>query len=369
MDIFGLTPIDSALAAWGLNCAQVLVDFLFKRTQVGLAALVIGFLGSLWQSAREGNLKHFVTFVFICLIGPLLFITPTRHEPAVKSAVEVYGSSSVSAKSIKDTQTNAHTMPLMLSFVGQAADMVSVGIVFLIDNSLSNDTHFLKNPFDPQKLALEANQIIHAPIADPDLKRDVDDFIYAVYLPSLIINKNDSGVFDHSEDLKNQLKNLMIPIEKIRILLNQLGSASNNMDDQIIKSIIRGQIDQHKSLLIWPFASILYSFFPYILGWANFCLYIFFPVLMLMIMVFRRLSLFLRYLEVFCWIKSWVLGAAIAYYMSMLMAHLQAQSSVSANWLWDYPYFVLLSVFLLCLMPVLTGILTRRLFQQVNHHL
>ena len=43
MDIFGLTPVDASLSAWGLNVAQSIIEFLFFRTHLGVVAFAIGF--------------------------------------------------------------------------------------------------------------------------------------------------------------------------------------------------------------------------------------------------------------------------------------------------------------------------------------
>ena len=396
MDVFGLTPIDSALAAWGLNCAQKLTAFLFTQTPVGIVGFAIGFLWSLWESVQENNFKHFVVFIFISLTGILLFITPQRQESSIKSAMEVYGTNSPSAQSLKNIQTNERHVPVLLSFVGQMADTVSIGAISVLDNALMNYPHFLNEPFGLQKLSLQANRIVHSPISDVHLKEDLDDFIYAHYLPSLNIYSNDpqhhvsdlhslwpgdAGIISNYSssgneqwnDLKKRLTHLIggsqAPWQQIKDVLAQMNAQDNNLDNHIIASMIQGQLYHADSSydFWWRWAGWVQALFPYMYGWGSFCLYVAFPVLMLALVVVRRMSLFLRYAEMFLWIKSWALTSAISYYISLMVARLQAQASSGANWFWDYPYYTVVASILLCLMPILTLTGIHHSFQVINN--
>ncbi|MBI3602717.1 MAG: hypothetical protein HY209_07495 [Candidatus Omnitrophica bacterium] len=395
MDIFGLTSIDTALATWGLNSAQKLTVFLFIQTPAGIAAFATGFLWSLWQSVQESNFKYFAVFIFISLTGILLLITPQRPEPAIKSAMEAYGTNSgITAKSLKDSQTNEHRMPVVLSFIGQMFDAMNIGAISIFDSTLTGNTRFLSNPFGLQKISLQANYIVNSSIADVRLKEDLDDFIYAHYLPSLMMYKNDAsslsdfyslwpghtkilGYYSSNErsqwdDLKSRLTRLINdpqgPWPKIKNILKQMNTQNDNLDDQIMASIIQGQ-SHHSTGRWWLYwTGWVQTFFPYIYGAGNFCLYAGFPMLMLAMMIMRRMSLFLRYAEMFIWIKSWALTAAMSYYISLMVAGLQAQTSSQANWFWDYPYYVVVASILLCLIPILTLVSIHYSFQLINNH-
>ncbi len=384
MDIFGLTPIDAALSAWGLNCSQKLTEFFFNQTFLGVTAFVAGFVWSLWQSVREVNFKHFAVFVVISLTGTILFIPHKYQQSSVKSAVEVYGASKNTAQSINVTLTNGHTIPTILSFIGQMADMVSIGTISILDAALSNNAKFLGDPFGPQKLSLQIHQIVHAPLEDVHLRESLGDFIYAQYLPSLIMYQNKTPIlydlhslspekfrYDNSQwdNLKLRLGTLTAagPWARIKGTLSQMGIRQNNLDEAIFASIIRGQIQAGENNWPWSWAMSTQTFFPYIMGWANFCVYVSFPVLMLAIVIVRRMGLFLRYAEIFLWVKSFYLTSAISYYISLMIAHLQAQTSVQANWFWDYPHYAVVASVLLCLMPVLTLLGVHQSFQLINH--
>jgi hypothetical protein len=127
-------------------------------------------------------------------------------------------------------------------------------------------------------------------------------------------------------------------------------------------SMIRGQYNVGKSSWI-KWVSGVQGFFPYIYGAANFCLYVSFPFLMLVLMIFCRMSLFLKYMESFIWIKSWTMTSGIAYYISLFVAQIQAQASDNVNWFWDYPYFVAVSSVLLIVLPIVSFVGIHQSFQ------
>ena len=393
MDIFGLTPVDAALSAWGLNVAQSFIEFLFYRTHLGVAAFAIGFLYSVWQSAREGNFKHFAVFVFICISGFLLVLVPHRQEPHVKSVMEAYGTSNISAQDIKNSQTTVNTMPLFLSYLGQTVDSTSIGIISTVDNALVDGFRFMNEPLGIEKLSVQVNQMVNAPMANIGLRKDLDDFIYAYYLPSLnmyinahaqtvdlsslwpgqtnIVNNYSTQGAQKWSEIRNSLLRFINtprePLVKIKRLLQQLNITSNEIDNQLLRSIIQHQMNRqdHRSFVF--FVGAIHNLFPYIYGWANFCLYVSFPVFILGLIIFSRVSILLGYLEIFIWVKSWVLTTAIAHYVAMVAFRIQIHHSTEVHGIWEYPYFSMLAAILVCLMPVLSFIGLRRSFQMINN--
>jgi hypothetical protein len=190
MEIFGLTAPDAALAAEGLHVSQRLIELLFFQTHIGVLTFAIGFIWMVWQSSKEGNFKHLAIFVFISLAGFLLLIVPKRPESPIKSAAEVYGTTpAVTAQSL--IQSNS-SMPLMLSYLSQMADAVSFSAINRVDALFDRSLRFLSNPFDIQKYSLQAYQMIHGPLPDVGLREDVNNFIYASYVPALIMYQNDT---------------------------------------------------------------------------------------------------------------------------------------------------------------------------------
>ena len=395
MDIFGLTPIDTALSSLGLNCSQRLIEYLFVQTRIGVVAFLGGFFLNLWQSANKGNLRYLITYFFISLTVIFLLIIPKRQEPSIISAQEIYGAAStITAQSIKDMQTSEHAMPTILSFAGQMADSMSIGAIYTLDNILSFNVRFLPSPFGPQELSLQANQFLISSVSDVHLRDDLDDFIYAQYLPSLLMYKNNAkNLIDiHSlwpghqdilkyyssiqntqwEALKERLKNFINDPKslwkRIKELLISFGVQQNNLDDQIMASIIRGQINRTNTSLLWYWTGMMQVGFPYMYGFANYCLYVSFSVLMLAIVSMCRLNLFLRYIEVFVWVKSLPLSAALSFYISLFIVRIQIQTSPLVNWFWDYPYYAVVASVLLCLLPLVSFFVIHQSFQRIINH-
>ncbi len=390
MDIFGFTPIDAALSAWGLNVSQSLVRFFFT-SHLGFVAFAIGFGYSVWRSAREANYRHFAVFAFICIAGWMMIVVPSRQEPHIKSVMEVYGTSNTSTQDVKNSQTTMNVMPLVLSYFGQMADAMNIGIISAIDNVLADDFRFLDEPLGIQRLALQANQFINTPIIDISLKKDLNDFIYAHYLPALAFYTNRNPTYDlrslspgsvsivHQysqqgkqkwDEIKNNLLQLLSdpqgPWMKIRQLLQHSNISSSNIDNQILDSIFQGQLRPRQENLYWFLITGVHSFFLYIYGWVNFCLYVSFPFFMFAVLIFHRFSILLHYLEIFLWIKSWGLIAALAHYVSMMVFHIQIHNSGAIYGIWEYPYFSAVSAFILCVLPIFSFIGFRQCFQIIN---
>jgi hypothetical protein len=87
----------------------------------------------------------------------------------------------------------------------------------------------------------------------------------------------------------------------------------------------------------------------------------------LFLIIFRNLNLFLRYCEALVWIKSWIITAALSYYVSLIAIHVQSQANSQLHWFWEYPYHALLSSILLYLLPVLTFIAIDHAFQSLHN--
>ncbi|MBF0490647.1 MAG: hypothetical protein HQL15_08570 [Candidatus Omnitrophica bacterium] len=386
MNIFGLTPIDAALSAWGLTVSLKWTEFLFVQSALGVVALAMGFLWSLWESARNANFKYFSMFVFIALTGSLLFLGLKRQEPVIKSMAE----GSVSAQSIKETLTQETQMPYVLTFFSQTADALSIDLIGKIDVLLGTSGQFLKSPFGIQKLSWAAHQWIHRPVSDGTLRRDLDNFIYEHYLPSVAMYSNanegsdltslsmeDARVLSHYsasgqgqwENIKGRLLNLINdtqgPWVNIKEVFGQMGILNEHWEDDVLSSIVRGEWKPPSYGWV-DAASMVFVAFPYLEGWANFCLFAAFPFLMLTMLIFRRLNVLLRYVEIFVWVKSWMLGGAVAYWVSLAAAYIQGQSSTQAVWFWEYPYYLTIGAALLILMPIVSFIGIHQCFQWCN---
>jgi hypothetical protein len=272
--------------------------------------------------------------------------------------------------------------------MAQMMDSISFSAIYLGDLSLGEELRFLRLPFGVQNLSLELNQFIHSPIADISLRKDIDDFVYAHYLPILIHYQNNTKNLNglralwpgHArilsqyssrersqwEGIKSRLLGLLDQSQGAwtvsKSALTAMSFKENDWDDQVMASMIRAQAKPEQAVwLKWARLPIL--FFPYIYGWAQFCLYAAFPFLMLALLVFCRMSIFMRYIEILLWIKSWLLCASGSYYVSLLAARVQGQGSGDMTWFWEYPYYVALTGLLIVVTPIVSFIAIHQVFE------
>lgn len=387
MSILGLTPIDTEISVFGLVWSEKLNDLFFVKSQIGLVAFAVGFLGSLWESSKRANFKYFIVFLCIFFTGLFLFVIPQHLLGSIKSAQETYGSSTFNYS----FPSNAPA-PLLLSYFSQAMDAVSFTAISRADELFDDNLKFLSSPFGIQKLSFQSNALLNTPLPDVRLREDLEDFLYAFYWPSLMLYAHDYNLsqFDllwpgdkqiasyYSYSAQNQWTKLESRLKAFintpssiwsltKERLHKISSSQDNFDNQILSSMINAQYDpKNKMWLKW--ATYVHVAFPYLLGWGNFCLYVSFPFLMLAILIVRRLGLLLHYLECFLWVKSWIPCAAISFYISLLTARVQAETSTNIVWFWECPYFVLIGSFLLLFVPIISFLGIHKSFQWGSRH-
>ncbi len=386
MSIFGFTPIDTAASVLGLNICQRLLEFIFLQTPLGAAAFTAGFLLSLWQSSQQAEFHSLIKFFIIC-VAVLLLILPSRPEGEIKSAVEQYGQTTIKSQEIKDIQINEHRIPVILSFLGQMMDAVFIGAVHAIDAVTPAWAQYGTGPFLLHQTSLRLKENIDQGIADISLKKRVDQFLYDHYLPALSMLKNDSPQFQEQQELwpgharilafyspaaRREWEDLQrafqqtsrqqpILSERGRDVLQQMtGTRLEDIDQAVFKSMTAREVHELKrpiqrfSSLFWQSINWILAVFPNIYGWANMMAYAFFPFLILFLGITRHAGLLTHYLKALIWIKSWLLGGALSFYSSLIIARLQAQSSSDPFWAWEHPYYCVGAVIGLLLMPTAT---------------
>ncbi len=393
MDIFGITPVDSALSVLGLNLSQGLMDFLFQESKIGYLCFCIGFCYQIYRCTKEVNywplLRHFCIFI-ACLIT---VGTSTRHEENISSAWEAYcpanhasRDSSICAPPALSTETlkskifNPHQrgskeMPALLSFLGQSFDLFTIGIISALSRLMPDDFQYLKYPFDIQDRALDLQRKVKLGIADLSLKQKAQDFIYTHYLPALILVKNTSAdpvkdlsihgfssttiINKYSPDVKAQWEGLKTRIQhainmdttwpEIKLMLDRRYPQQGNThrDNYFIDAVMFNEVKAldkeyaQKSNWLWQAAQGLLQSYPYAQGMANLSLYVFFPVVLCLILTFARVDFLLCWIKSLVWVKLWVLTACLAYWASLLIANAQAQLAGGIKWFWQEPYFAL----------------------------
>ena len=137
------------------------------------------------------------------------------------------------------------------------------------------------------------------------------------------------------------------------------------IQEELIKSIVRKELRNMAVIvtpsLPWQISSWILAAFPYVYGWCNVILYVTVPFLILAFIVTRHVGILMSYSKIFLWVKSWMLGGALCFYSSLLLARVQSQSSVDPSWAWEHPYYGMAAAMMLVLMPVLTFLLINKM--------
>jgi len=393
MEVFGLTPIDAALSARGLYWSYQISQFIFIQTPLGLLSCVIGFLYSVLRSGQQANFKYFSIFAFIAISGALLFILPNRQVSVIKSAVEVFGQTiNESGRSTDSLNIDYLHISVLLSFLSQLIDSISWGALSLMDSSLAKPLRFLNDPFSIHKLSLRFNEWQLDPITDIHLQRDLNDFYYAHFIPSLIKYQKQHGDLQdthliwpgHLEILRfysnkertewDSLKRRVLILmngssdewRQMRALMPQLELSLTDLEDQVVADSVTAVNRSARPLWLSICSGMLMSF-PYVYGAVSACLFLAWPLLMVVVVITSRLSLLLTYLGGFIWVKSWVFCAALSYYVSLMVLHVQAEGALDFHWFWEYPYYLAIGSGLLILLPIFSLLIIYQGFQWVSH--
>ena len=390
MDIFGLTPYDAALSVLGLNYCQIITDFLFRQTSVGLCAFIIGFLLSLWQVKKTGQYRPLIVFGFIILTAVPLFL-PNKEEGSIKSAVERYAQSIQTSQELKDHLINTHQIPVILSFVSQFIDSIMIGIIHAIDVLTPAWANYLTAPFRIHQTSFNIREEMNKGIADIDLERQLNIFLHDYYLPALSNLKHSTPAIDLNElwpgharisvyysssgqkewaKLKLQLMNYLnqnpslSEQERARVI-NLTQMPAQTIEEGLIKSMVIHEFNRTVKLaepgLIWKLSAWTLRGFPYMYGGFNVMLYAAFPMLILALAVTRDSGIIIHYLKNLLWDKTWILSGALCFYGSMLIARLQAQSTDSPAWVWEHPYYCVAAAVMLVIMPIATFLIINQL--------
>jgi hypothetical protein len=409
--IFGISPVDSALSAFGLSLSQTLMDFLFNKSQIAYLSFSVGFCYHIFKCSKEVNyrplLGHFAIFL-ACLI--ILWTdahdestVTTNSEIRITSAWESYCTqhnaspdsttcrpSTIKTQDLISSQISSSFKFSLLSYLAEAIDSFSIGSINAL-TQLMPETHikYLTHPFGIQDTALRLHEEVKKGIIDLSLKGKVQNFIYVHYLPALIMLKNKEDLTNlslygpnhikitelYSDAVKNEWITLREDIKTNYLVVGYStwdyakkifnsnyslwNQSSGNVDDIYIDALIRteaGHIDEKhasRSDWLWQLANGLLQGYPYAQGLVNLLLYVIFPLVLCLSFTFARLDFLFYWALSFFWIKSWVLTAALAYWVSLMMASAQFQTVGGIKWFWQEPYFALGAGILVYVLPLI----------------
>jgi hypothetical protein len=382
MELFGLTPIDSALSALGLNYCQTLMAYIFQDTSLGTCVFTLGFLFAISKSIQKGSIKPVIICFFLYIAAYSLIVSPHRDIQVIKSAQERYGVITPTTDSLKWTTSNE--MPVLLSFIGQGMDAIFIGAVDALGKNTPDYANFLKQPYGIQRVSVNAHRLVYEGVGNISLKERVDEFVYSSYVPALTILKNSTsslenlsqygpthegvnGLYSQEdkeewESLKSGLLQHMNMLQSNWLMAKEFLSEfdqnhASKLEDDLLNALIQRQarsIQKINQSWLWRGMDHFFEILPLIQGGANLCLYASFPFVLLSVFITQKFHLFISYGKIFVWVKSWILTGALAFYASLIIARFQAQTSPNASWFWQSPLFCASSIFLIVLMPVLT---------------
>ncbi len=417
MDVFGLTPIDTALSVYGLNLSQALLDYIFNHSKIGYVAFVVGFLISVGKTAKSGSFRLLVTHFAIWIACMIIVLSPTKADGDFKSAWEAYSpsiaatQSRTTAKSLKNEQTQLNRMPVVLSYVGQSLESFAIGAINFINPANTSNQHdldqllFLKYPFRFQLLSLGLHREVMEGVDDIHLREAMESFSYDHFLPALTMLKYklpseheltqaNQGVaqtfnlFDHVPStlteyyspqgiqewgaLKRNVSAYLIRkniLPDVNNMLREFYSSTQQrnliIDNNVIDALVQGEARHlapaqvKRSDWLWQAGDLLLQSYPFAQGWANLTIYLLFPIVICLVMTLARVEILFNYAKAFLWVKSLSFTAALAYLISLFIARVQAQAivqpqgAINISWFYQEPHVVLGAGLLSYLIPML----------------
>lgn len=374
MNLFGLTSVDAALNLAGLNFTHILMDYIFRRSGIGLVVGGSVFLLSLWRYIRTGHFNLLISF-FSIIIVLVLMLLPSFEQKDISSYQELNDKSFRSSKSLKNSITSIDRVPVFFTFISRSVDQVFFAIISLMDKSMSVEAKFLPKGYFIETQSAYIREASRVGFLDSGLSYRFKSFIDEQYAPVLsrykIENSNQTlGIIGPGH--KNILELYPAYAEKQWVGSKSLSALCDKYlesnqylrrdaravflpfldshNDNDVKQCIMASFAQHNilkssqgiekicsKLLYWSMRAL-----PYIHGVAQMTLSILFPFVVLSLFIDVQPGMFREYCRNLIWIKSWVLSAAISHYTAILVAQAQTQVVLKqeVSWAWEQPFFV-----------------------------
>ncbi len=377
MDIYGVTPIDTALNVAGFNLSQLLMEFIFGKSGIGIAVGVVGYLLLLWRLSRTGKLGAIWVYSALILVLVLLLL-PSHALTNYKSVQESNDSSTPKAVELKNALVSFDRIPNIFAFISHGTDLVMLGMIGAFDKVFPEWGKFMVNTNQIYEQLRYIREAVRLGFLDTGLRSQFNAFINDHYIPVLTRSVHESKALTFNEltqyytaDEKKQWRDLTHKIdayfnndlylkaESCKKLSLLMGISYDDLKSLIISSFARRvMLQSETSRNIDPFDGCFFMIkaFPYIEGVAQIILAVTFPLMLLVMLINSDLTVFVTYIRNFFWIKSWNLCIAVSFYVSMFIAHIQANHGKDIGWAWEYPYFATAFVVLVPIMVVLTRV-------------
>jgi len=190
-----VTSIEAGFEVIGLTNSKLIMDFLFKETAIGLSAFAIGFIISLWKSARRGDFFYLFHFLFLFIAVWFIFIVPVTGTPRAISTMETFGYKEIPTENLIARNIKTDRVSTILSGVSRMFNFISIGTIQALTKATrQTDYNYLKSPFLINKISLQAQRFTGEGIQDTKLRKEVINFFYEYYLPTIsIMSKTEGG--------------------------------------------------------------------------------------------------------------------------------------------------------------------------------
>jgi hypothetical protein len=325
---------------------NLITDFLFHSRGIALAVFTGGFLLSVWKTARSGRYQPIILFLFLtCAI-----FGQSRHLPG------------------------------LLSFIDQTLEASISGAVKVIDRNRNQPwAQYFPKPFTVHKDVLKIRISMEEGIKDLPLRRQFERFLRDEYLPSLYMASEGSHVVlqqawpGHDQitqrysrqgqhdwvSLKQSLKTFFDSLPKSNVM-QMAGANEDVMTEALIKSLTKhvllAEAGIHVSKVLWQLSDFTLGFYQFITDLAHAVMYALFPFMLLIVLLTCDIKYIVDYSKTFLWMKLWVLGGAVCFYLSL---NFQEISATNPSLIWEKPYFCLAAAIGLLFVPAAMLLMTK----------
>ncbi len=353
MHVFGLTPLDTALSVLGLNFSQMLMDYIFKQSSIGILLGVVAYFLIFWNLARKGQYGRIWVYV-VSIFTLVVLLLPSQSLNDYKSAQESYGQSSVESKDIKEALIRFDKVPVIFTYVNQGIDSYVFAMIAIMDKILPEHLRFLDSPYQIQKVCLYIREGTNVGFQDKALRATFKSFILQHYMPAWTRLQHDAPTRKtiqdyYSKEEKKQWQKIERDIDQYfendpnlkqasRQKLSTLLNISNDdLKQLIIRSYAEQSIGDGSKLDVYPYVLHALNFLPVLHGLAQMSLAVIFPFVILAFIISSNTAYLFHYIINFVWVKSWALLATISSYVSIYVGRTQANT-------FEYPYFCVVFV-------------------------
>lgn len=357
MYVLGFTPTDAQITALGFHFISAFVGILFIKTKLGYALLSISLIALVLKKLFVGKLNAALIKTLIIILLTAFFINQSSKELNYQSIQERDGLVSSNQQKIFTWQN----MPLIFVYSDSMLNNVVGSVISFIDSKFPQDVSFLKAPFLFEKQGILAKENILRLKGGPQLRREIDAFIYDEFKEAYKLNNKAelklTNNLRESFSRKGQV-NLKALEGKIDVYfqndeiyqnttkqLEFLAPEINNIDEQIRNEVLLYQNNPSTNSLN-KVCIYLIDAWPFIIGFLNALLWcVFLPVFLIVVMTHQITYLITWIINLILIKFAWVSGY-LAHLSSVIILKQQLSQSDVAVYFY-HPYFAYSAVLMM----------------------